>query len=347
MDPFFLLAMGFIGLIVALVATKTTKLDDLDLNLRRITGPDGRFIFDPVPFERPEGEIRVSWETGRGDPHLEHMLLRLDMPIRLPSLKLRPHRSLLGGGVAFEDRFVVRSGDAFADGLLGDDVRRQLVALSLRQDTWQGLVSLDLRPSSFGSWINLRKEGHVQQRAEVEHLVDKLCAIGRSMLEHWEQPWTTLRERWPLGGLSRGTDGQRTLEGELDGMKLLVQENFDVHPSHTLLQIAVPALEGIEMVHVDHATGRAWNKARIKTGNPVLDMLVAVRGQAGHPAVALLGDPDITDLLLPIIHGRRGVVAHQGLQLRLPGSPRDLVGPLDELLDLARALEHGEAEPEA
>ena len=346
MEPFLLPALGFIGLVVALIATKSAKLADLDPTLGRITGPDGDPVFGPASFERPEGRVRVSCETGLGNPHLEHMMLVLDMPTRLPPLKLRPHRSLLGDGVTFEDRFVVRSGDPFTDGLLGDEARRLLVALSQRQDTWQGLVSLELQPSSPGTWLELRKEGHVQKSAEVKPLVDALCAIAGSMKEHWDQPWTALSERWPFGEPTRGTLGQRTLEAELDGMQVIVQENFETRPGHTLLEINVPALEGLEIVHRDQARGRSRDKYRIQTGNPVLDMLVAVRGRADHPALARLVDPSITDLLLPIIHGRRGVVAHQGLQLRLPGSPRDLAGPLEELLDLARAL-HRTAELEA
>ncbi len=287
--------------------------------------------------QRPEGEVRVVWETGLGRPHMEHMLLQLALPARLPAVTLRPHQSLLGVGDAFEDRFVVAKGGA-ADAMLGPEARRRLLALATQRNTWQGLVSMEIVPDSEGdSALAIRKEGYVPLGAEVDQLVDTICALSHELLEHWDAPWLAALERWPMGALQRGEDGERRLAGQLDRSWVELEEEHGRWAHSTLLTVSVPGTGGLSLAHRE-TVKRRQRAQGINTGNPVLDMLVHVEAEDAERARAILQDEVLTDRLLPVIHGRSATLEREVLSLRLPDHPRDLQGPLEELLALAEAL---------
>ena len=99
-----------------------------------------------VPLVRPEGDVWVRYGRGFHEPHLQYMDLRIVLAAHLPSLEVRPKVESLGGGTDFEGRFTVSKVQLGALSLiLEPELRQHLVTLSLRQDTWQGAVSLLVR----------------------------------------------------------------------------------------------------------------------------------------------------------------------------------------------------------
>jgi len=83
-------------------------------------------------------------------------------------------------------------------------------------------------------------------------------------------------------------------------------------------------------------------------GNPVLDMLVAVRCSDPERCSRVLADDELTGLLLTVVHGRPGSrLIERGVELREPGYPADgLDQALDDAIALARALRDRLAELE-
>jgi hypothetical protein len=296
------------------------------------TPPRGRRF-----FATHLGEVMVAWTKGLGRPHLEHMELRLDLPAHLPRLQLRPCRNLTGGN-SFEDRFAHGRSDDDSRFLLSDAVRERLLRLSKSHDTWQGLVSVELEGTPSGARLTILKEGHAMSPADVDRLREEIVGIAEGMLESWDAPWLALGERWPLGPIRRDGSGLRSLEGMVDGVQLQVTEIVAGGQVLTRFELSLPRTEGLRVVHLEQARGEGWEQQRQPTGNPVLDMLVAVRADGGEQARILLRDETLTDTLLPVVHGRRGELHEDGITLRIDGSPRDLRGPAGELVALGRAL---------
>jgi hypothetical protein len=303
----------------------------------RLTGTTVGTRRAPRFFEEPIGEVMVDWGVGTGQPHMEHMVLRIDMACHLPLLTLHPNQALLGGS-GFEDRFVVHKSADGGQRLLTDEVRRRLLALSLRRETWQGLVSLYLVGTRAGSRLTILKEGHVSSTAEIEQLRDALHGIAEQMLAYWDRPWHQLCANWCPGGFGHTDDGLRRAVMEVDGLRLLVQERVTKDRVDTWLTIPLPGLGDLRIAHLEQAQAEGWADERQPTGNPVLDMLVAAQDDGGPARVRALADEPLTQALLPVIHGRRGSIGPEGLVLCLEGCPRDLRASTREMLELGQAL---------
>lgn len=306
-----------------------------ELGCREVDGGSALLI------ERPLGWVRVAFGRDQQKVHTEFMDLHLELGAHLPRFELKPTPILLAGD-GFEGLFTVASQELAAGLLIASPaLQARLVKLAKRKDTWQGAVTFTVQPTSTGTRLHLRKEGWVQGAVQVSRLVDHLHSLARDMLERWDQPWQAVASRWELPPLTRDREGLRRLGGHTRGVDLLLEER-SAGTTTTWLTVGVPglaALGEIRVAHKDVAKAEGWSLQALATGNPVLDMTVSVLG-AGRPAVrALLDDQDITELLLPVIHGRRGLLDRHGITLQIfDNADEHLTTVVDDVVDLAEAM---------
>ena len=343
MDPIFLAVLGILApfLVFALSHLAKASASLQAEGQQQLTDAARPKLLAPRGFTTPEGEILVSWQTGLGDPHQEYMEAILSLSTWLPSLELRSKSSILQGP-SFEGHFVLRRQLPGASLLLEDpQLRRLLLAIAQRRDTWSGTVSFFIRSAPAGCRVVLYKEGLLSTETEVEQLAEQFGAIGQAAIRCWDGPWLRVAERWALGTIQRDEQGLRTLAGPVGGVELQLHEITYRGGPETLLVLTMPSLErfpSLRVAHRDDARKQGWGEHCGPTGNPVLDMCVAVRG-AHLPAVrALLDDASLTELLLPVIHGRQGELLGEELHVPCGELPGDQLPKL-----IAEALELGEA----
>jgi hypothetical protein len=291
-----------------------------------------------MSIERPEGRVTVDWVSPGREPHLQAMELVLDLPCHLPALEIHPKATALSSGDDFDGRFTTRVRElGSGDLLVLPKLRRAVLALSLRHDTWQGAVTLTLRGTRTGSRLRVLKEGWVEEPGQVATLVDQLCAMGRTLQEGWDAPWLALAEGFALGEICRSEDGLRVLQGELSGYAFRIEEVVDGHEGLTRFLLALRTDPALQVVRKERARAEGW--AGITTGNPVLDMCVAVRSGDMESVKALLSRDGVTEALLPLIHGRDAQLDPSGLKLELEGFPREGLEELvEEVAELARVF---------
>ncbi len=296
----------------------------------------------PWSFRRPEGVVHVGRRTGETH-HLKYMRVRLLAKARLPALELRPGGSLRRGS-DFDQHFAVLERGPGAPLLLRDaELQRRMMALARRKDTWDGAVSLLIEGSATGCQLELHMEGWVNREARAEELADEICGLARAAAAAWDGPWRSIAEHWELGPIQHYGGGLRRIDGKVDGIGLEIEERVEGAELVIDLHASIPGLEelaGAKVTHRDDAAREGWGATCKPTGNPVLDMCVAVRG-AQRPAVrALLEDAALTEALLAVVHGRRGILDGRGVHLRVEDPhAEELAVVVSEILDLARALQ--------
>jgi hypothetical protein len=311
----------------------------------RLPGP----AMGPWTFQRPEGSITVSREhdplmrvVDRTPVHVEFTRVLLQTHAHLPQLTLRPRSDRIHWE-SFSERFAVRARGRGASILLAsEELKRGLMAIARRTDTWDGLVSLRVDGSPQGSTLELSKEGQIGTEAEAAVLADALCGIHRAALEAWDEPWNRTADRWALGPIQRDGQGLRRLETRIDDATLRIEERVEQDELVVALEARIPGLTrftGLRMAHRDEALNQGWGGTTEPTGNPVLDLCVAVRGAHRPGTRTLLDDPALTEALLPVVHGRRGILDSRGATLiLLDPLQEDLEELAGELITLVRAL---------
>ncbi len=347
MDPILAAVFGFIAGVGVFSFVLITGLFDAETGSGepQLPGPS----VGPWTFLRPEGELVVRCEhdpvtrfAERTPTHLDYSLVLLRSPAHLPQLELRPRGGLVPRE-GFDGRFEVRRRGRGASRLLAAPVlRRGLLAVAKRADTWDGLVSLNVGGTATGSTLELRKEGHIATEAEAAEQADALGGIARAALEAWDEPWRQAAERWSLGPIERDEQGLRRLDAELEGATLRIEERVEHGELIVELRAEIPALArftNLRVVHRDEAQREGWDGMGKPTGNPVLDLCVAVIGVHRPGVRELLEDAALTEALLPIVHGRRGELGSQGVRL-IPPDPHgvDLEEVCGELLALVQAI---------
>ncbi len=297
----------------------------------------------PWSFQRAEGVVSIRRCLWSEQSQSEFMLLELTTPTRLPRMDLRA-RSALFQSSGFEGHYSVHKRGQGASVLLAShDLQQHMMALARRHDTWAGKVHLRITDAAAGSHLEIRKEGWVRTDADASALADAICGVARAAGDAWDGPWVRLAQRYGLGAIQRDSRGQRRLDARIDGIGLRLEEHLERKHIRVEARARIPGLAALPELRIAHsadAKKAGWGADCESTGNPVLDMCVAVHG-AQQPAVReLLEDPALTELLLPVIHGRQGVLNGSELRLFLEDPDTEVLETVTgEVIELARALQ--------
>lgn len=303
--------------------------------------------------------IRVGFERSSKSSSPERMRLELRLQRVLPHLRLSPEGLLadLGKVVGLQDmqtgdpdldrRFLVAADDPpLARELLRPPVVRALFRLFQGQPGT--LVWLELQPDSLAgvSDLVIHRSGWARGHEELRELMAAAEQLGEVVVRAWDAPWL---EAAHARGLAVGKLGQRgtsTLVGVLDGIPVEARTRRSPGGWRTEVTAWVDVLPGLLVVHRELASEQGWADERVELGNPVLDMLVAARADDPAALRSLLSHQDVTDPILPVVHGRRGsALQHDSVRLVEEGRLTAGLGPaIDDAYALADAIRRAGAQ---
>jgi len=170
-------------------------------------------------------------------------------------------------------------------------------------------------------WLELGYRGVTTDR--MKRIVEAQTALVEALETEEERPWTEAQERWDL---NREAD---RLTGEVDGRPL------SIHYGGEGTTIEVPCDTPLTAAHKD------WLEGGRSLANPVLGMLIGVKGPEGIDT--LLENEELAEHLLAVVHAWPGsrvapgsVVLRAKTRLRL-----ELAESVEHVLALARMLEQG------
>ncbi len=338
-----------------------TRLED---ELRRLAlAMKGRLVrdreFGPplLELDSAHGPGHARYLLAVADGERERMELELPVPRALPRLTVGPgvlsaaatfvvhDAGVELGDPGFERRFTVRAPDhAAARAALPASARAALVTLV---DSLDGTLELELAPrvDSGTSLLTLRLSCHLTEHHTLSPALDRAAALVDALVMAWERPWQALEDRHGLVRADPLQPGRVALEGEVGGHRLRLDEVLRDGGLRTELWLSAALPFELEVVERGLADAEGWAPLRSTMGNPVLDMLVAVRCEDLERCRALLADDVLTGALLAVVHGRPGSrVTERGVDLVESGYPAEgLDAALDDALALADAIVAGVA----
>ncbi len=308
------------------------------------------------------GPFRLEYGSAGSSEDVEPTtLLTVELPRLLPAVSVGAQvvfSDLVGGvrghEVELDDPVFNRSFRVSGRDEAGIQVLLEPKARQHVRELWErgalessGLEGLVLEPLEHAGMTVLRARmarlvGTVQ---DLDACLEGMVTLAGVMLEAWDEPWVQARERFGLVPGTPAQAGLRGLKGEVNGFGLGVWEiGNDRNRYHeVIVDLALPF--EIEVVHREVAQKEGWLPTAQPMGNPVLDMLVAVRCEQPSVVRELLADEDLTAALLEVVHGRKGsILTDRHLTLREPGDPA--IGPaeaIEDALALARAVRVGVA----
>ncbi len=304
------------------------------------------------------GRLEVRFVNTDGDESRPATTVVVSTPRKLPSLALatqgeRPRwlerlggRDIEVGDRRFDDSFLVRAEEeGIARTVLVPKTRAALLRLLWRADGGAIEVSVDDDGKGTGSVLRIQFDRWILGPEQLEGVIEEARAAASALLCGWDGPWTDAAERWGLGELRTDGRGLRSLVGVVGGLSVEAREIRDDGETSTVVTVDAPVPQALRVVHRDVAKRQGWEALRDPLGNPVLDMLVAVRCSDPDEARALFADEELTARLLEVVHAHPGSqLNEQGVWLLVRGQP--LEGPGESLglaLALARALRDGVA----
>jgi hypothetical protein len=306
-----------------------------------------------VRLHRPEGTVLLRRSEPTGPDAAWPLVIELRLHTPLPDLTVRPGGQYYGvvgllegqdiqlGHPVLDRDFRIQGPEVDAVRfMIRGDVVPCIFALT-RAGSW-GALKIEVAPleEREGSTLRVYRSAWVEQVDSIRGQVDAACALAQAMMDRWIAPWTGPAERWELQLEQQRSGPLHSLAGTVDGLPLRVQQLVDRGRKTTRIRISMSTLGGLRMAHRDHAREVGWLPLAAPVGNPVLDMLVAVKSYEPELVRALLADEDLTTELLEVLHGHPGSeLNQQGLSLVLPGHLHaDLEGPIEQALALARSL---------
>ncbi len=316
----------------------------------------GRLGPPELELDSPIGPVRCCFRHVGAEGTIELTELRLLLPRLVADLYVRPgalryretfaaHRDDVELGVAaFDARFLLRGRvEDELRGVMDEGAQQALTALF---DQLDGTVELRAIPSLDTGFTELvlTVDRWLTDSFSLEPAHARLVALGEQLMRSWERPWAQHAYRL---GLSRSDGplqpGRAAFVGTAQGFELRLEECSRDGELRTELWVSVGLPFEIEVLERGLADEQGWGAIRDNMGNPVLDMLVAVRCSAPDACRALLADDEITGRLLPVVHGRPGSrLTERGVDLVQRGYPIEgLDTVVDEALSLARALRVG------
>ncbi len=287
-------------------------------------------------------------ESGRG------LVLELTLPTQLPHLAIYPGGQQYGiaklltgqdiqiGHAEIDARFRIRGDDeaAVCAMLRGESVRI-LLALE-REVAWAGVkLSLEPGPEPGTSKLQVVRTEFPTGPGMLELHVDRCCELGEALTAGWMKPWTDAAGRWRLQMQRGAAASWRALEGEVAGVPIRVREGSERGVATTWIELRFTTISGLRAAAKEQAQRAGWHAICAPVGNPVLDMLVSAKARDRAQLKRLLSGDDLTGLVLEVLHGNPGSeLNQQGLTVCMAGHGlQDLVGPIQQALELTRALQ--------
>ncbi len=334
----------------------------LDRLAERVGGTvrrDGALTGWALVFRRPGlGRVCLHHRVGASDAPDKSMRLEIEIPRLLPGLRIltapslivgqsgTPTRPFNTGLAAFDEGFVAApEGPGRAEALV--DAALGTVILGLWEAGERAGLELVLRPS-LAHGLTVLSIGHTGWLLEQETLagfMEQGIVVAETIVGCWDGPWLAVAERLEASPALAEPSLVRGLQGRADGHRVEISELAGDPMHRTRISVAVDGIPGLCIALQDHAKDEGWLHDRCLTGNPVLDMLLAVRCEPSWQPLlqALLGDDALTELTLSVVHAHPGsLVTHQRVMLLVPGAPQGSLGGLvGQALALARALRAG------
>lgn len=346
------------GPLAAHVAIRRLRLRQIELAdlAGRLNGklvPSGVFGPGAVRLHRPEGTVLLRRNEASSAEADWPLVLELELHTALPQLTIRPGWQYYGVVGAFKGQdiqvghpkldgdFRIQGPDAEAVKIvLRGEVVPRILDLT-RGKSWGGLkIEVEPRGEQEGSTLRVYRGAWVEQIDRIRGQVDATCALGQALVDRWLAPWSGPAERWGLHLEQQRISPLHNMVGTVDGFPLRVHQAVNEGRKTTRIRVTMPTLGGLRMAHKEHARAVGWIPLAAPVGNPVLDMLVAVKAYELDRVRALLNDEELTTDLLEVLHGHPGSeLNQQGLTLELPGHLQaELEGPIEQALALAAKL---------
>ncbi len=307
-------------------------------------------------FHLEYGSVSQRFDSTSGNVVSPTTMVSLELPRLLPALRASsPTKTIADmgwirgtpvetGDTVFHFALCVRGPDqAGIRALLTDAVRKRMrsfgasVAGGAR---WALGFSLEPEPDEGVTVLRVRIPGRVRTVVDLDSCLEGMEALADGMIEAWDRPWFEAGARFGLQPTTPLQAGRRAVQGEVDGFSVHVWERAEDGPVIVEVAVDLALPVPLDVVHKELAQGETQ-----ATGNPVLDMLVAVRSDQPDRVRALLADEDLTEALLQVVHARKGsTLTERRLTLCESGASRE--GPVAAILDalaLARALRAGVA----
>jgi hypothetical protein len=315
--------------------------------------PGGVFGPGAVQLHRPEGTILVRKPEATSPDAAWPLALELQLHTPLPQLCIRPGWQYYGvvgalkgqdiqvGHPALDQDFRIEGRDAEAVPLaIGGEVVPHILALARVKSLGDLKIEVEPLGEREGCLLRVCRGVWPERIDRVRDHVDATCALGQALVDRWLAPWADPAARWGLQLEQQRISPLHNMVGTVDGLALRVHQAVDQGRKVTRIRIAMSTLGGLRMAHKEHARDAGWLPLAVPIGNPVLDMLLAVKAYQLDRVRALLADEELTADLLEVLHGRPGSeLNQQGLTLELPGHLQpDLQGPIEQALALARQL---------
>jgi len=185
-----------------------------------------------------------------------------------------------------------------------ETARQRLGATSLR---------LSIRPSEgrAQSWVVLRADGDELAPERLLAMAELTARVSEDLVAAWAAPWAELAARYGAGPPGVDPQGYRMVDLAHGPLRVAVREGERRGRVETSVHVALALPVGLRVLHRDLARAEGWLTVAQPTGNPVLDMLVAMRcGEPGQ-AAALLADDEVTGALLEVVHAFPGSELNQ------------------------------------
>jgi hypothetical protein len=302
----------------------------------------------------PEGLGTVTLRHGTvpGGGADKVMRLDLEIPRLLPELRVLPRSPAPARGMGlsqrvldtglrrFDERFELRVSDPDAVGdLLEPELLLKILALDV--DGGRGIELGFLPDPGRGvTVISVGRGGWLLDVAGLVGFIEQGVDLARGVVERLDRPWMVVARRFGLTFACDPRSGRPSLTGEAQGVPVRLWENTLRRSLHTDLELRQASLTGLRVEHPPQEPDPVWERLRVPTRNPVIDMCLAARCDDPEALVALFADDHLSACLLEAVHAHPGsMLTEHAVVLHTPGPLNQGLEPfLEQGLRLAQAL---------
>jgi len=276
--------------------------------------------FEPRSFRRhasgriptDDGTTTVTFFQTRDESSIAFTDIEVPIPICVPSVHLTPETALSGvskalggqdielGDPALDHAFVIRGISEEVRGLLSPEICSQIARLRDLHSSRHLELALEPVRGGSGMLLRVRKKEWLTDEDLLRTYISVATELASAVRERHLAPWRAASEA--LGLTLTEEPRKLTLSGSVHGVR--VQATLELSAKQrwlTRIYAETRGPPGLRLVHVDHGEG-----ASIRLADPVLGMMVHVSGEEPAAVSALLQSAELTETLLPIVHGYPG-----------------------------------------